>query len=337
MQQNLTKNALITLGKDMQDLTTEAWQDLIELAQARNRWFTADNIHFALTQWAFALTEINLDKWLAPYNLPTTTPRKIGVVMAGNIPLVGFHDLLCVLLSGHIAYAKPSQDDEVLIRGLVDRLIAIEPTLQARIQVAEQLKEVEAYIATGSDNTARHFEYYFRNKPHIIRKNRVSVAVLNGKETLEDMEMLMEDITQYFGLGCRSIAKLFVPKGYDFTAYWQALEAQKNIANTTKYFNNYEYQRAAYLINSIQHLDNGFMILRENAELASPTGVMYYSVYEDKHALEALLATYQEKLQVVVSKDAWLAGSTHFGTAQQPALWDYADGVDTLAFLLMLK
>ena len=334
MKNNLIIHALVTLGKEMQDLNTEAWQDLIAVAQAQNRWFTPENTHFALTQWAFMLTEANLQKWLAPYNLPVATPRKIGVVMAGNIPLVGFHDFVSILLAGHIVYAKPSQNDTVLIQTLAQKLIAIEPDLADKIHFVDRLNHLDAYIATGSNNSARHFEYYFRDKPHLIRNNRVSVAVLNGQETTEDLEMLMEDITQYYGLGCRSIAKLFVPVDYDFIPYWQALEPYKNaLSYNTKYANNYEYQRAAYLLNTIIHLDNGFMILRETPELASPTGVMYCSTYTDVADLTTQFDALRENLQIIASKDAWFPQSIHFGTAQQPALSEYADGIDTLTFL----
>jgi hypothetical protein len=327
--------ALLSLGKELQDLNTTYWQEARQLAYTQNRWFTEDNTHFALTRWAFALTEANLHKWLSSYALPAPKSEKVGIIMAGNIPLVGLHDFICVLLAGHIVYAKTSQEDTVLIRAIAHRLIAFEPSLKDQIHFVEQLKGLDRYIATGSDNTARYFEYYFREKPHLIRKNRVSVAILNGTETVEDLEMLSEDIMQYFGLGCRSVAKLFVPKDYDFTHFWQSIEGYKDtFLSHTKYANNYEYQRAAYLVNSIPHLDNGFMLLRETEELASPTGVMYVSFYESVGELEANLADVQEKLQVIVSKDGWFKNSVHFASAQQPELSDYADGIDTLKFLL---
>ena len=337
MQSTPAIRALLALGKELQDLNTEYWQNVIQLAYIKNKWFTPQNTQFALTRWAFTLTELNFEHWLAPYSLPASEPKKVGIIMAGNIPLVGFHDLVCTIVAGHLAYAKPSQDDDVLIRAVGERLIAYEPALAEQIHFVEQLKNLDAYIATGSDNTARYFDYYFREKPHIIRHNRVSVGILNGKETIEDMEMLMEDITQYFGLGCRSIAKLFVPEGYNFKPYWEALFLfQDAFWGHTKYANNYEYQRAAYLINSIQHLDNNFMILRQTDELASPTGVMFYETYKDFADLEAKIASVAGKLQVIVSKDAWFKDSIHFATAQQPELWEYADGVDTMEFLQKL-
>lgn len=330
-------NALLALGRELQDLSTPKWQEVMHLAYLKNKWFTAENTHFALTRWAFGLSEMSLSKWLAPYTLPAPAPKKVGITMAGNIPLVGLHDLICTLLAGHIACIKPSQDDTVLIQAIVDALIGYEPLIAERVQIVERLKDVDAYIATGSNNTARYFEYYFKEKPHIIRKNRVSVAVLNGSETAEDFEMLAEDVMQYFGLGCRSVAKIFAPKDYDFIRFWEAIEPYKaSFLAHTKYANNYEYQRAAYLINLIPHLDNNFLILRETTELASPTGVMYVEFYEDKASLEAHLESFQDKLQVIVSKDAWFKNSIHFAQAQQPELWDYADGIDTLKFLLEL-
>ncbi len=337
MTDKTIQNALVALGRELQDLSTPKWQEIMQLAYLKNRWFTPDNVHFALTRWAFGLTEMNLEKWLAPYTLPASAPKKVGLVMAGNIPLVGLHDLISVLLAGHLAYVKLSKEDEVLMRAVVDSLVVYAPAILEKVHFVEQLKEAEAYIATGSDNTARYFEYYFKEKPHIIRKNRVSVAVLKGNETAEDFEMLAEDVMQYFGLGCRSIAKIYAPKDYDFIRFWQAIEPYKdNFLGHTKYANNYEYQRAAYLINSIIHLDNNFMILRESPELASPTGVMYCGFYENVADLEVELEGVAGKLQVIVSKDAWFKNSTHFAQAQQPELWDYADGVDTMQFLSTL-
>lgn len=307
-------------------------------AHLHNAWFSVENIEKALKGIEIYLRKENLQKWLASYQdkLPIQNPKKVAVVMAGNIPLVGFHDFLSVLVSGHTLLARMSSDDKILLPYLAQKLLEIQPELAQRLFFVEKVNEADAIIATGSDNTALHFEYYFRNKPHLIRKNRVSVAILNGKESLEDLENLGDDIFTHFGLGCRNIAKLFVPTGYDFSRFFQAIEGFAPIKNHHKYANNYEYNKAVYLLRPVKHLDNGFLLLSQNEEIASPVACLYYDFYASQAELEQKLNLHKHKIQCVVSQNAWWAGSIPFGKAQYPELWDYADGVNTLEFLLNL-
>jgi hypothetical protein len=325
--------AFVQLGEALQEKSSERLHNLYESAEIRNRWFTQAHSRLAVEGIGLFLVENKLRTWLQKYKLPTTVPRKIGVIMAGNIPLVGFHDMMCVLLSGHILYAKPSSDDEVLMKGIVEILVEIEPAFASQVQWTEHLKGAEAYIATGSDNSARYFEYYFRDTPNIIRQNRVSVAVLHGQETAADFAELGKDVFSYFGLGCRNIAKLFVPEGYHFNEMLKAFEAWNSLIMHHKYANNYEYQRAVLLVNQILHWDNGVILLRETQDLASPTGVLYFETYRNEAELRQVIAKQKDKIQVIASQKGWLSDSIPFGEAQCPQIEDYADGVDTMAFL----
>ena len=335
---NYLKNAtpFIRLG---QFLRSEAQrpliEELIQRANQKNNWFTPPLVKAAIDAIAQNyLDESNLKTWLSAYQSASTQPQKVGVVMAGNVPAVGFHDALCVLISGHHLIAKLSSDDQVLMQFLLDKLIEIEPIWANRITIADRLNAADAYIATGSDNTARYFEYYFAKKPHLIRRNRTSVAVLTGHETPAELAALSQDILQYFGLGCRNVSKLFVPPNYDFRAFYEAIEpVADTYRNHHKYFNNYEYNRSVLLINREPHLDNGFLMLRENDALVSPISVLFFEYYENKTALAERLTAQAAKIQCVVSRPNEWEGSVPFGQAQSPSLSDYADGVDTMAFL----
>jgi hypothetical protein len=329
-------NAFIALGKYLSQLPADELEHLARRAQNKNGWFTLPNIRFALKSWGEQLQAENLERWLAAYPLPDAPaqPKKVGVVMAGNIPLVGFHDLLCVLLSGHVLYAKPSSGDP-LPEFIAQQLLALEPRFAGQLQFSEMLKDMDAYIATGSDNTARYFEYYFRNKPHLIRKNRSSCALLTGRETDEQLKGLGRDMLQYWGLGCRSVSKLYVPQGYAFPRLFESLESWADVQDHHKWVNNYDYHKSIYLVNGDAHLDNGFLLLRESEGLGSPVSVVFYEYYGDEQALEAKLMEQKDRLQCIVGP-AELPADTPFGQAQRPALWDYADGIDTLSFLINL-
>src|SRR5690606_29059246 len=304
-----------------------------ESAYRRNNWFVPENVLYALQSIASMLEDRDrLRQWLETYD-EVTQPAKIGVVLAGNVPAVGFHDLLCVLISGHKLLVKPSKDDTVLIHLILEKLCELEPALRESIQLVEKINEADAYIATGSDNTARYFEYYFSSKPHIIRRNRVSVAILRGDESEADLHNLCSDILLYFGLGCRNVAQMYVPQGYDFSKLYDQVESYRNYAaNHHKYFNNYEYNKSIYLVNREPHLDNGFLILRESDRLTSPLSVVYYKEYHELEEVNEILETNQDKIQCVVS-DGSIGNSVRFGESQQPGLSDYADGVDVMAFL----
>jgi len=330
-------SAFAELGNVINRLNTDERAALADRAGQQNAWFTRESVILALEGITKFLSADALHRWTSVYSLNPTQPKTIGVAMAGNIPLVGFHDFLCILLSGHQLKAKLSSQDSVLIRFLSDHLLKIEPRFKERIQFAEQLKEIDAVIATGSDNTSRYFEYYFRNIPHIIRKNRSSCAILLGEEPSEELNTLGNDVFSYFGLGCRNVSKLYVPEGYSFNALLDSWNSYSNIVNHHKYANNYDYQKSIMLVNSVPFLDNGFIMITENNSLVSPISVLFYETYSDQNDLKQKLISQKEKIQCIVSAKAWYPGSIAFGKAQYPEVWDYADNVDTLKFLSTLS
>jgi hypothetical protein len=315
------------------DTFFESFEDLLELSQSHNGWFTKEQVYFAVNSWAEALTETNLNEWLLHYDFSKIKPKTVGLILAGNIPLVGFHDFLSVLISGHKVLVKTSSNDQHLIKFLADYLIAVEPELKERITFTEgKLENFDAVIATGSNNTARYFEYYFKHKPSIIRKNRNSVAVLNGNESHEDLVHLGEDIFRYFGLGCRNVSKLFVPKGYNFDAFFKAMFDYQDVIHYEKYSNNYDYNKAVFLMSNFKLLDNGFLTIKEDSSYASPISSVFYEFYEDLDALKNRLKSESDQIQCIVS-NGFVDKSIAFGQTQKPKLWDYADDEDTLKFL----
>lgn len=307
--------------------------ELVENLQHHNGWFTPEQVMFSLQQWAEALTEENINQWLSNYDLSIKNPKNIGLILAGNIPLVGFHDFVCVLLSGHNVLVKLSSDDNKLIKFMSDFLIHENPEFKNRIIFVEgKLENFDAVIATGSNNTSRYFEYYFREVPSVIRKNRNSVAILTGEETQEDLINLGEDIFRYFGLGCRNVSKLFVPEGYDFKNFFEAMYHYRNLIEYEKYANNYDYNKAVYLMSRFDILDNGFMTIKEDIGYASPISSVFYEFYSTNESLKNRLTADKDLLQCVVSNN-FIEQSIAFGQTQKPKLWDYADGVDTIDFL----
>ena len=305
-------------------------------ARAANAWFDEPNVRAALAGIAAMLRPEALRPWLAAYppaTLAPARPRRVGVVMAGNIPLVGFHDMLCVLVSGHTLLARPATADTVLPRWFADQLLALEPAFAPQIEFVELVKDADIVLATGSDNTARYFDYYFANRPHLIRRNRVSRAVLTGYESADELAALGTDIFQYYGLGCRNVANLLVPPDYDFRPLLDALAPWQTVLLHAKYHNNYDYQRSLLLLNLVPHLDTGFLLVREEAQPVSPISVLHYQTYDGKAELDAHLAALADKTQVIVSAGGWLADSVPFGQAQHPTVSDYADGADTLLLL----
>lgn len=318
------------------DLYFEKFKDLIALSQSHNGWFTTEQVYVAVQSWAEALTEENLNKWLSNYNFSELNPKTVGLILAGNIPLVGFHDFLSVLITGHKVLVKLSSNDQHLIKFLANYLISIEPKLSYYISFTEgKLENFDAIIATGSNNTARYFEFYFKDKPSIIRKNRNSVAVLNGMETHDDLVNLGEDIFRYFGLGCRNVSKLFVPKGYNFDAFFKAIYEYKDVIFYEKYSNNYDYNKAIFLMSNFKLLDNEFLTLKEDISHASPISSVFYEYYDNLVNLQIRLENEAEQIQCVVSNNL-IPNSIPFGETQKPKLWDYADNVDTIEFLLSL-
>ena len=318
------------------DLFFEDFKALIALSQSHNGWFTPEQVYFAVLSWANALTEDNLNQWLSNYELENTQPKTVALILAGNIPLVGFHDFLSVLISGHKVLVKTSSNDQKLLPFLAKYLIAVDERLAEFITFAEgKLENFDAVIATGSNNTARYFDYYFKDKPSIIRKNRNSVAVLNGKETKDDLVNLGEDVFRYFGLGCRNVSKLFVPKDYDFDAFFKAIFEYKEVIFYEKYANNYDYNKAVFLMSNFKLLDNEFLTLKEDTSHASPISSVFYERYENLEEIQTRLELEKDQIQCIVSNNL-IDNSISFGKTQQPKLWDYADNVDTIAFLLKI-
>ncbi|MGV7107399.1 acyl-CoA reductase [Flavobacterium sp. U410] len=352
MLQNEIKDYFVQLGFFLKQFDTEFTQNnnvlhndlffdqfasIIENQQHLNGWFTKEQVVHAVQAWANALTTDNLNQWLQSYHFSDNKkPKIVGLILAGNIPLVGFHDVLSVLISGNIAKIKLSSNDQQLLKAIVKYLVALNPEFADRIQLVEgKLENFDAVIATGSNNTARYFEYYFREKPSIIRKNRNSVAVLTGKETKEDLIGLGEDIFRYFGLGCRNVSKIFIPKDYDFKTFFEAMYEYGDIIHYEKYANNYDYNKAVFLMSNFKLLDNEFLTLKEDEGYSSPISSVFYEYYDSLDIIKDRLKNDVEKIQCIVSKNV-LEQSIPFGKTQQPELWDYADNVDTLDFLLNL-
>mgnify|MGYP001942313407 CR=1 FL=1 len=316
------------------DLFFDGFKHQIKLAKEHNGWFTLNNIVFALNGWSNQLTHSNINNWLLEYPFKKLQPKTIAIIMAGNIPLVGFHDFLSVLISGHKVLVKQSSNDKHLLPFLAKYLEFIEPEFKNRITFTEtKLENFDAVIATGSDNTARYFEYYFKNKPSIIRKNRNSIALLTGKETDAELKALSEDIFRYYGLGCRNVSKLFVPKNYDFQNFFKAMYDWNPIINLAKYANNYDYNKAVYLMSEFEMLENGFLMIKEDKSFASPIATMFYEYYTSEEHLKQILEEKKDQIQCVVSNGI-MDDEIKFGQTQLPNLWDYADNVDTIAFLL---
>ena len=305
------------------------WKEVRQKASYENGWFVPEFIELAVKNIAENfLKKEALGNWAANYHVSSDArPKNIGIVMAGNIPLVGFHDLLSVFISGHKALIKPSSKDEVLIKHLVDTLISWEPGINDLIRFSAMLKNCDAYITTGSNNTSRYFEYYFGKYPHIIRRNKTSVAVLNGLETNEELEQLADDVYQFFGLGCRNVTKIYIPANYDFVPLLNSFKKYNYLADHHKYKNNYDYNLAIHILNNKFYMTNGSVILLEDVSIFSPISQLNYEYYTDRKSLLSFLCDNQE-IQCVVGQD-----QVPFGQAQRPTLYDYADKADTMAFL----
>lgn len=326
----------------LNELYFENAQELIKIVHLQNGWFTEANVRFALHSIAQMLNEVQLNEWISKYNFPNTNvhPKKVGLVLAGNIPLVGFHDFLSVLITGNIAIVKLSSDDKVLLPFVFKILCSIETRFSDQVIFTEnRLNDSEAVIATGSGNTARYFDYYFSKVPNIIRKNRSSVAVLDGSENNDELKKLGEDIFTYFGLGCRNVSKLFLPEGYDLNTFFTAIYPFNTIINHNKYANNFDYNRAVYLMGKDKDglLENGFLFLVKSEAYASPVAVLFYEYYSNKEQVAYRLNDAKDKIQCIVTHLDFNQPKVAFGNTQHPALWDYADDVDTIKFLLALN
>lgn len=300
-------------------------------AEQQNPWFTQAFISLSLKNIAthYLQKKILID-WVAHYSFVQQPPKIVGLTLAGNIPLVGFHDLLCVFISGHKAAIKLSSKDEKLFTYIITKLIKWEPKAATFLDIRQDLKNCDAYIATGSNNSARYFAYYFQKYPHIFRRNRTSAAILTGGETEKDLSLLAEDMMLYYGMGCRNLSHVFVPNGYDFIPLMNALKAYHFYLDAHKYKNNYDYRLALLLMNGVKYMDAGGILLLENDSLFAPMSCIHYSYYDHREKLLENLKQ-QEDLQCIVGD-----GGTPFGSAQSPSITDYADGVDTMQFLCSL-
>jgi hypothetical protein len=331
-------NTFSILGQQLSAPDEELTQ-LINTEHIYNAWFTPESVTSAVTSIGKMLNADDLTTWLNKYVLSkNTSPKKVGLILAGNIPLVGFHDVLCVLATGNHALIKAATQDARLIKYVLQKLAAIDNSFTDKFSFVERLVDFDAVIATGSNNSSRYFEYYFSKVPNIIRKNRNSIAVITGDETKEQLYNLGHDIFDYFGLGCRNVSKLLIPKDYNLATFFEAIEPYNDIINHNKYSNNYGYNRSIYLVGSEQHLDNNFLILREDESLSSPLAVLFYSYYDDIASVTDLINNQAENIQCVVTTAPLQVKSqvVDFGQSQQPELWDYADGIDTMDFLANL-
>ena len=315
-------------------------ENIVAKAKAQNPWFTVENVQKATLEIANNfLQENKLKQWLSAYKIPSeTNVKKIGLLLAGNIPLVGFHDVLCTIITGHTALIKASDRDKVLIEYLLSELVAYEAEFTESFQFVERLQYYDAVIATGSDSSGRYFKKYFGKVPHIIRMNRNGVSVIYNDTSDEALEDLGKDLFGYFGLGCRNVSKLYLEKDFDVQRIFKAIEKHRDIIHHNKYKNNYDYNFAMYLLNKEDFLTNDFIVIREHKSIASRIAALHYSYFDDTESLNSELAEHKEDIQCVIT-DRDLEGFKVFGygMAQQPALDDYADGVDTLEFLLSLS
>jgi hypothetical protein len=323
--------------KKLNQYFLDEYRQTIQQAGVFNNWFTPQNVQHALQQWSDALKKDNLEAWVNHYSkdhFETDSGKNVAIIMAGNLPLVGFHDFLSVLLSGHQVLIKPSSDDNRLLPFLSQILVAINKGFAYCIKFADgKLENFDAVIATGSDNSARYFDHYFSKYPHIIRKNRTSIAVINGGESKDELENLGEDIFRYFGLGCRNVSKIYLPKDYKLDSLFEAFFKYKEVIDNKKYGNNYDYNRAIFLMEKQDFFDNGFVIMKESDRLHAPGAVVFYEFYENEETVLKQITNMKQELQCVVGKLNGYEETLAFGDTQKPALWDYADHVDVIKFL----
>lgn len=350
-KKNIIKE-LVSLGRFLSQFSTEkpsrcptiannniffdGFIDQLKLASKFNGWFTKENICFALKQWSELLKEKSLAQWLSNYPNSNNQPKTIALIMAGNIPLVGFHDFLACIVTGHNLIIKQSSNDRHLLPFIVSYLTREESLIKSKIKfVDNKIEKSDAVIATGNNNTARYFNAYFKNKPSIIRNNRNSIAILSGNESENDLKNLSNDIFRYYGLGCRSVSKIYVPKNYDFDMLFKAVYKWHPVINVRKYLNNYDYNKAVYIMSEFDIIENGFLMLKEDRRLSSPIATLFYEYYDNVSELKSKLKVISSEIQCIVA-NGFNSKEIKFGSTQSPALKDYADGVDTVDFLLKI-
>lgn len=316
-------------------ITEEEYEQLIALIRKEkqfNPWFTEENMFASVKGICELLEPQKLFAFVQKYSY-ASQPKRVGIIMAGNIPFVGFHDVLCVLLSGNTAVCKLSSDDSRFPTLLISWMLNWNPKLKERLEISfGNLKNFDAIIATGSNNSMNHFETYFGSYPHIFRKNRTSIALLDGTETKEEFEKLASDCFNYFGMGCRSVSKIFVPVGFDLNRIFEGFIVKADLINHNKYGNNYDYNRTIYLMNSVPFLDNNCFLLKEDEGLHAPLSVVYYEYYNSKEEIASKIEELKEQIQVVIGH-----GFIDFGQSQSPKIDDFADGVDTMLWLNKLS
>ena len=322
-----------SLGELIKNSLDAKFEEKINQAIQLNPWFTKHHIKTSFDAISQMIEEENLVNWIGSYNLSETKSKDVLIITAGNIPIVGFHDLLCVLISGHKAILKISSKDNILMKYIIELLISLDSRIADYIVIVDDIvkNKYDALIATGSDNSSKYFNYYFKDYKSIIRKNRRSVAILNGEETDEDLSLLAKDIFLYFGLGCRNVSKLYLPSGYDTDKLFNAFFDYKDVINHLKYSNNYDYNKTVYLMNSEKLLDNGFVLLKEDKSIQSPVATVFFEYYNNRSELNDFIEDNKVLFQCIVSKD-----DIEFGQTQFPKINDYSDQVDTIEFLLSI-
>ncbi len=323
-------DSLVHVGTLLNE-SNEALKSVILKTYVKNNWLTESNYWKSIGYWKEALTKESLSAFVKPYQY-SINPRKVGIIMAGNIPLVGFHDLICVLLSGNKAIIKPSSEDEHVIKEIVNILIDHHKEFDTLITVVDKLTNIEAAIATGSNNSFKYFEYYFKDIPNLLRKNRKSLAILSGNETDEELELLSNDVFEYFGLGCRNVSLILLPQDMDITRVIDNFEKHNNLKNHNKFANNYTYHRAILLMNNEQHLDNGFALYKHRKDLNAPLACINYAHYNSLEEIEQFLDQNNQEIQCIVGNSSTYS-KVNLGNAQTPNLQDFADDINTLEFL----
>ncbi len=332
--ENLPKSTCL-----LKEIYFEAFEKEIEQAHIYNAWFTPEFVRSAIVSLGLMLQEQSINDWIKSYEILDNpkTIKKVGVIMAGNIPMVNFHDLFCVVMSGHIFIGKLSSKDNSLMQMVAKMLFELQPVLKNAILFIDgMMPEIDAIIATGSNNTARYFEQYFAKYPNIIRKNRSSIAILDGSETNEELKELAKDIFMYFGMGCRNISKVFLPKDSDPSKLYPYFKPYEYLYSHNKYANNHDYHRSVYLLSALPHLDNGFLIMKEDTANTSPVAVLYFEYYSEIQKLIDTIEKNIDQIQCVVTKNNYFKVSIGFGNTQVPSLFDYPDGIDVMNFLLKI-
>lgn len=341
-------DSFIHLGKllskypgDIGDAELEPLREAAIQSTIYNPWFTSENIRLAINGLGEMLQTEKIEKWLQSYpeiNLVPAFQKTVSVIMAGNIPIVGFHDFLCVLLSGNKILARLSSDDSRLLPAIAQLLTKFDKSWSEQIAfTTERIEKFDAVIATGNNNTSRYFEYYFSKFPNIIRHNRNSLAVIDGDESKQELEKLASDVMQYFGMGCRSVSKLYIPFGYDLKPLINALNRFSEVANHHKYRNNYDYQQSVFMLNRIPVVDTGYLLMTESVGFSSPISVLYYSYYDKIEDVIREIRNSAADIQCVVSSADLAIETVKPGEAQSPQLWDYADNIDTMKFVIRIS